>query len=93
MLFTWLDVAFVAAGLVAVVYGFWRRKAVPASVAGPPGTRGELGLTLLALIPAAVGPNILVVALTPGMPGMPVLSVAVHRNRAPWCQARPASHI
>jgi hypothetical protein len=30
-------------------------------------------LTFLAAVPAAVGPNILVVALTPGMPGMPVL--------------------
>lgn len=73
MLFTWLDVAFVAAGLAAVAYGLWRRKAVPAPPPAPPGTRGELALTLLALAPAAVGPNILVVALTPGMPGMPLL--------------------
>lgn len=73
MLFTWLDVAFVAAGLAAVAYGLWRRRAVPPLAAAPPGTRGELVLTLLALVPAAVGPNILVVALTPGMPGMPLL--------------------
>jgi len=73
MLFTWLDVAFVAAGLAAAAYGLWRRKAVPPPAAPPPGTRGELVLTLLALVPAAVGPNILVVALTPGMPGMPML--------------------
>jgi hypothetical protein len=73
MLFTWLDVAFVAAGLAAVASGLWRRKAVPAPATVPPGTRGELILTLLALVPAAVGPNILVVALTPGMPGMPLL--------------------
>lgn len=73
MLFTWLDVAFVVAGLAAVAYGLWRRKAVPAPAAAPAGTRGELILTLLALVPAAVGPNILVVALTPGMPRMPLL--------------------
>lgn len=73
MLFTWLDVAFVAAGLAFIAYGLWRRPSVPPSVPAPPSTRGELALTLLALIPAAVGPNILVVALTPGMPGMPML--------------------
>lgn len=73
MLFTWLDVAFVVGGLTAVAFGLWRRKAVPAPASAPPGTRGELVLTLLALVPAAVGPNILVVALTPGMPGMPLL--------------------
>lgn len=73
MLFTWLDVAFVAAGLAVTVYGLWRRQAVPAPATAPPGTRGELILTLLALVPAAVGPNVLVVATTPGMPGMPTL--------------------
>ncbi len=31
-------------------------------------------LTGLALVTAAIGPNILVVALTPGMPGMPLLT-------------------
>ncbi|MEX1999597.1 MAG: hypothetical protein WD934_07900 [Gemmatimonadales bacterium] len=73
MLFTWLDVAFVVFGLSVAGYGLWRRKTVPAPATPPPGTRGELILTLLALAPAAVGPNILVLALTPGMPGMPTL--------------------
>lgn len=73
MLFTWLDVAFVAIGLAVVVSGFRRRRSVPLPAAAPRATRGELILTLLALIPAAIGPNILVVALTPGMPGMPTL--------------------
>lgn len=73
MLITWIDVAFVLRGAVAVVYGLRRRPRPPDPVPAPPATRGELLLTLLAAVPAAVGPNILVVALTPGMPGMPAL--------------------
>lgn len=73
MLFTWLDIAFVAVGLTVVAYGFWHRKSVPMPTAPPQATRGELMLTLLALVPAAIGPNILVIALTPGMPAMPTL--------------------
>lgn len=73
MLITWIDIAFVALGASGVAYGLWRRPHPPAPAPAPPGTRGELVLTLLAGITAAVGPNILVVALTPGMPGMPVL--------------------
>lgn len=73
MLITWIDVAFVLLGAVAVVYGLRRRPRPPDPVPAPPATRGELLLTLLAAVPAAVGPNILVVALTPGMPGMPAL--------------------
>jgi hypothetical protein len=73
VLFTWLDVAFVVAGLAGVGYGLRRRPHAPAPTAAPRATRGEVLLTLLALLPAAVGPNVLVVALTPGMPGMPAL--------------------
>jgi hypothetical protein len=73
MLITWIDVAFVLVGAVAVVYGLRRRPRPPDPVPAPPATPGELLLTLLAAVPAAVGPNILVVALTPGMPGMPAL--------------------
>lgn len=73
MLVTWLDLGFVAFGLLAVGYGLWRRPRPPDPVPPPPATRGELFLTLLAAVPAAVGPNVLVVALTPGMPQMPVL--------------------
>jgi len=74
MLVTPLDLAFVAAGLAIVVWAL-RRRWTPPPPAGPApaGSLGELVLTALALIPAAVGPNVLVVALTPGMPGMPVL--------------------
>ncbi len=73
MLITWIDVAFVLLGAAAIAYGLRRRPRPPDPVPPPPATRGELLLTLLAALPAAVGPNILVVALTPGMPGMPAL--------------------
>ncbi len=73
MLVTWLDIAFVLAGASVIAYGFRRRPRPPEPAPSPPGTRGELLLTLLAAVPAAVGPNVLVIALTPGMPGMPTL--------------------
>jgi hypothetical protein len=71
MLITWIDVAFLLFGAAGIVYGLRRRPRPPDPA--PPATRGELLLTLLAAVPAAVGPNVLVVALTPGMPGMPAL--------------------
>ncbi len=74
MLVTPIDLAFVIAGLAVAVWALRRRwSPLPAAIPAPPASRGELMLTELALIPAAVRPNILVVALTPGMPGMPVL--------------------
>jgi len=74
MLITLNDVAFVLAGLVVVAAALRRRWAIPAPEAAPPASTGEVILTGLALVTAAIGPNILVVALTPGMPGMPVLT-------------------
>lgn len=50
-----------------------RRPTPPPAEPASPATVEELIVTGIALIPAALGPNILVVALTPGMPGMPVL--------------------
>jgi hypothetical protein len=73
MLITWIDVAFVLFGAAAVVFGLRRRPRPPDPAPAPPATPGEAVLTLLAAVPAAVGPNILVIALTPGMPGMPTL--------------------
>lgn len=73
MLITPIDIAFVLVGLLGMGVGFFRRRLVPAPEAPPPTSRREVFLTGLALIPAAVGPNVLVVALTPGMPEMPVL--------------------
>ncbi len=73
MLVTPNDIIFVAIGLLVTGIGFFRRRTVPAPEDPPPASRTEIFLTALALIPAAVGPNVLVVALTPGMPEMPVL--------------------
>ncbi|MBI2155095.1 MAG: hypothetical protein HYU24_15550 [Candidatus Rokubacteria bacterium] len=73
MLVTPIDLAFVVAGMGIVVWALRRRWTPPPAGPAPADSLGELLLTALALIPAAVGPNVLVVALTPGMPGMPVL--------------------
>jgi hypothetical protein len=73
MLVTPIDFAFVVAGLAIVVWALRRRWTPPPAAPAPPASCGELVLTALALVPAAVGPNVLVVALTPGMPGMPAL--------------------
>jgi hypothetical protein len=74
MLVTPIDIAFVVAGLAIVVQALRRRWTPPPAVTPPPaGSRGEVILTALALVPAAIGPNVLVVALTPGMSGMPLL--------------------
>jgi hypothetical protein len=74
MLITIIDILFVAFGLAGIVIGFLRRKTVAPAVTPPESSVEEILLTVLALIPAAVGPNILVVALTPGMPTMDILS-------------------
>lgn len=50
-----------------------RPEVWPAEVLPPPSSMKELLATALALLCAAVGPNILVIATTPGMPGMHVL--------------------
>ncbi len=73
MLVTPIDLAFVAVGLAVTVWGLRRRWTVPPLDPPPAASLGEPVLTALALVPAAVGPNVLVVALTPGMPGMPIL--------------------
>lgn len=74
MLITLIDALFVLGGLAVIVSALRRRWAAPPPASPPPATLGEVVLTGLALVPAAIGPNILVVALTPGMPGMPMLT-------------------
>lgn len=67
LLFAATAVAFVALGLVR------RTRVPPVSGPDPAMAGGELVLTAAALVVAAIGPNILVVATTPGMPEMPAL--------------------
>lgn len=74
MLITPIDLTFVAIGLVVMGIGFFRRRVVPPPEDPPKASHLELFITALALIPAAVGPNVLVIALTPGMPEMPILA-------------------
>lgn len=73
MLITPVDIGFVLLGLAFVIAGLTRKRQVPWPEPAPPLTWAELALTCAPLIAAAVGPNILVVALTPGMPEMPGL--------------------
>jgi len=75
MLITWIDILFVAVGGLVTIFMLRRRWEVPPPEAYPHrATLLELILTALALVVAAIGPNILVVALTPGMPEMPLLA-------------------
>lgn len=69
-----VDLFFTATGIAVVVVQLVRRRGVPAVDAAPAAGWLELLITAGGLAVAAVGPNILVVALTPGMPEMPVLA-------------------
>ncbi len=72
---TWIDILFVAVGWLVTIFMWRRRWEVPPPEAYPHrATLLELILTALALVVAAIGPNSLVVALTPGMPEMPLLA-------------------
>ncbi len=73
MLITPIDITFVLVGLAITVGALAHRRAASPPEPAPPASWLEVALTVLAMIPAAVGPNVLVVALTPGMPGMPDL--------------------
>lgn len=77
MLITYIDILFVLAGFAGIVAGFVRQRSVPPPVTPPPASLTEALLTALALIPAAAGANVLVVALTPGMPSMNTLTKVV----------------
>ena len=69
-----VDLASTAAGIALVVVQLLRRRRPPAVESPPAAAWWELLLTAGGLAVAGVGPNILVVALTPGMPEMPALS-------------------
>ncbi len=70
---TLIDALFILPALALALLALRRRWAVLPPEPAPPVSLGEVVLTGLALVAPAVGPNILVVALTPGMPGMPTL--------------------
>lgn len=70
---TLIDALFILPALTLVLLALRRRWVVSPPEAAPPVSLGEVVLTGLALVAPAVGPNILVMALTPGMPGMPTL--------------------
>lgn len=75
MLVTWIDIAFALGGCTVIAIGLRKRWEIPLPVEYRKETSIiEILLSGLALAAAAIGPNILVVALTPGMPGMPLLS-------------------
>jgi hypothetical protein len=74
MLYSISSFFFILAAFIGIATGFMRRKQASPPEPALPATPVEIVLTALALIPAAVGVNVLVVALTPGMPSMNVLT-------------------
>ncbi|MBI4657574.1 MAG: hypothetical protein HY735_01785 [Verrucomicrobia bacterium] len=69
-----VELLFTAAAVGVVAGALLRRRSAPAPQAPSAATWSELVLTAGGLMVAAVGPNILVVALTPGLPEMPLLA-------------------
>lgn len=68
-----MDVVFVGSSVLLAVWALVRRRS-PGTPEPPPGpSLLEFSLAGALLIAAAAGPNILVVATTPGMPGMDIL--------------------
>ncbi len=68
-----IDALFILPALALVLLALGRRWVVSPPEPAPPVSAGEAVLTGLALVAPAIGPNILVAALTPGMLGMPAL--------------------
>lgn len=68
-----VDLLFAGTGLAVVVLALLRRPEPSMAERAPGVSSLELVLTAGALLVAAIGPNILVVATTPGMPEMPAL--------------------
>lgn len=67
------DITFALTGVIIVAFAL-RKKREEKVYHSPPFSIGELGATVIAMTVAAIGPNILVIALTPGMVEMPVLT-------------------
>lgn len=69
-----MEMLFTIAAITGAFVQLARHRTVPAVEVAPASTWAELLLMAFALLVAAIGPNILVVATTPGMPEMPVLT-------------------
>lgn len=69
-----IDLSFTAIGLTAAAAQLVRRPPSSPGEAAPPPSWSEIALTSGGLLAAAVGPNVLVVATTPGMPEMAQLA-------------------
>lgn len=69
-----VDLLFASTGVAIVIVGLRRRSDAPMVQSAPNVNGLELVLTAAALLAAAIGPNSLVIALTPGMPEMPMLA-------------------
>ncbi len=67
------DLLFTLIGVI-ITFLALRRKKVERDDIAPPCSFGELLATFIAMACTAVGPNILIIGLTPGMPEMPVLA-------------------
>ena len=65
-----IELGFTVTAIAVAAVHLLRRRAPGPAQDGPTPTWRELMLTAAGLVPAAVGPNILVVATTPGMPEM-----------------------
>lgn len=72
-LVTPVDLVFALSGIVVTLWMLLKRKK-QGEVTPPPASLSEATATLVALACAAVGPNIIIVALTPGLLKMPALS-------------------
>lgn len=68
-----IDIVFVLISII-IAWVALRRKLAGKELPSPPFSLSELIATAIALITAFIGPNILVLALTPGMPEMPILT-------------------
>lgn len=70
------DILFVSAGIVVSIFAL-RRKNTGEIISLPSFTISEMLLTIIGLVIAAIGPNVLIVALTPGLVEMPFLAANV----------------
>lgn len=72
------DILFALAGIIVSVIALKKRKKAEGKILPSPSFNfSELLLTVIGLLIAAIGPNVLVVALTPGLVEMPFLTTNI----------------